>query len=124
MLSGRLHGQTDTLERYTLNLRCRERSHARLAIARKELVAESWTRTTSTTPPLPRGRASHPCLLQPCHVRRWVVACLLHPAAVNDVDDIINGDGSLRIVSRRRGERREKTTSATLVAAMTFHLLV
>ena len=124
MLSRRLHSQTNTFEGYPLNLRCWERSHARFAIAREELVAESCTRTTSSSPPLPSSRACHPCLLQPCHVRRWVVACLLHPAAVNDVDDIINGDGSLRIVSRRRGERREKITSATLVAAMTFHLLV
>ena len=117
------HRQRYTFQRDSLDFRYRERRHLLFLFFREQLVANTWTRTTCTTPTLLSGRTRNPLLHEPREPVLWVELGLLHFATVDHVDDVVDGDRRLQVFCELRvlTEREGHCTSATLVAAIIFH---
>mmetsp|Transcript_23801 Transcript_23801/g.78855 ORF Transcript_23801/g.78855 Transcript_23801/m.78855 type:complete len:364 (+) Transcript_23801:1181-2272(+) len=71
-----------------------------VGLARDEVERDARPHAARAAPSLPRGRARHEDLLERRQTPVRVVAVLLDARAVDDVDDVVDGDGRLGDVRR------------------------
>ena len=99
--------QRDAFQRNALNLRDWERAHPLLLPARVELVAHPRLRASCPATALLGSSARHPLFCEFCQPRFSVVVRLFDFAAVDHIDDVVDGDrGLANCQTRRRNTAR------------------
>ena len=95
VLPSRLDGQTQLLERHSLDLGQRLCSHARFDVVCEQFIAISCSYTASTASPLLACSLGCPDLLQPDDVVRYVIICFFHSTCIYNRNHILDRDRSL-----------------------------
>lgn len=122
-----LHRQRDALKGHAQYLRPWITCHLLFLSACVQLVTYARLSSPCTPTSLSSRSTSDPCLDEFRQSAVGIVSCFFNLSSVDDIDDVIDGDGRLKGKLVEAGRMRSTghcQTSATLVATTIFHFEV